>query len=96
MSPDEARDLFLAIDPDKPETVNAVLDHMRTSLEKSVCPMCFGATRKTLVRDILVWNCLSCEVNLPPLPSGNVTLISPHLRASIANILRLAWELSHA
>lgn len=89
------RELFAALDADKPETVNAVLDYIRACLGRGDCPMCSspGSIRKTLIAGVVAADCLVCPYAAPPPPDGDVAEISDGVRRKVARALWLSWEL---
>jgi hypothetical protein len=90
MSP-EIEAIWDAIDPDKLDTMDRALDHLRASLAEGLCPNC--ATTLVLDpediygRSVLV--CLGCPQGFPmKVPDSSVAVAPAEIRHGIALILR--------
>jgi hypothetical protein len=78
------RKLFEDMDPDKPETIDAVRDHAAASLSEGLCLFCGGPVRAMPEFEPLLeahW-CARCQALLPSwVPSGSAVSASRDARA---------------
>jgi hypothetical protein len=83
-----AGDLWDVLDPEKPETINAALDHLRASLSEGLCPFCAGRVENRVVirPAYLCWPCLA--IFPVRTPADEITMSqSGELRAGIVRVL---------
>lgn len=80
--------LWAAIDPDRPVTLDAALDHLRHSLAGGRCPFCPGFLHEMDEMELLI--CERCGRGFPPnTPGGSMKDQNPQSRELVAQTLRL-------
>jgi len=94
--------MWAAMDPAKPETLVAVIEHVRCSVAEGLCPICTGpVVRKAgpQTQNEVAFYCTTCPCRVPLVMtedwSREIQANSRRARM-IATLLQQIWEKIHA
>ena len=94
--------MWAAMDPAKPETLVAVIEHVRCSVAEGLCPICTGpVVRKAglQTQNEVAFYCTTCPCRVPLIMAEDWSreIEANSLRARrIATLLQKIWEKIHA
>lgn len=91
--------MWASADSSKPETLVAVIEHIRAALSEGMCPMCLSPVIKRPRRDgnhEIAFSCTGCPLEAPlHMVDEWPREIGPATAPFIAGLLKLVWMKVH-